>query len=159
MRYSHYLDLRQRITISLNKNTIFIMATQESNIFKRAMVAVSKLGTRLFRINAGRGWTGSKLTWNSDRTKLTIHNPRPFIGAPKGYPDGTGWTPVEVGGRIVAVYTAIETKTKTGRATKEQVNFLDQVKAAGGIAGIVRSDEDAVELINDFKRENDCERD
>lgn len=44
-------------------------------------------------------------------------------------------------------FLAIEVKTKTGKPTKEQLNFLEQVRNAGGIAGIARSVEDALRLI------------
>lgn len=41
----------------------------------------------------------------------------------------------------------LEVKTKTGRATPEQLNFLDRMRALGHRAGIVRSVEEAIELI------------
>ncbi len=44
-------------------------------------------------------------------------------------------------------FIAIEVKTETGRATKEQLNFIEQVRAAKGIAGIARSVQDALDLI------------
>ena len=127
-----------------------------------SLMAVSKLGTRLFRINTGRAWTGNKITkfpkthpqWPG---AVLIHDPRPFsTGTPPGYADGTGWTPVvvsaEMVGQTLAVFTAVETKTPTGRASAEQINFIDQVKKAGGIAGIARSPEDAVKIVDDFRQ-------
>jgi hypothetical protein len=44
-------------------------------------------------------------------------------------------------------FLAFEVKTKTGRPTKEQLNFIEQVRAANGIAGIVRSTQDALDLL------------
>lgn len=44
-------------------------------------------------------------------------------------------------------FLAIEVKTPKGRPTTEQLRFIEAVKAAGGIAGIARSVEDALELI------------
>ena len=44
-------------------------------------------------------------------------------------------------------FLAFEVKTKTGRPTKEQLNFIEQVRAANGIAGIVRSAQDALDLL------------
>lgn len=42
---------------------------------------------------------------------------------------------------------AIEVKTKTGKPSAAQLNFIQQVIAAGGIAGVARSPEDAVKLL------------
>ena len=44
-------------------------------------------------------------------------------------------------------FLAIEVKTPKGRATKEQLRFIEAVKSAGGIGGIARSVEDALKLI------------
>lgn len=45
-------------------------------------------------------------------------------------------------GQTVAVFTAIEVKDR-GRATPEQQAFITMVQAAGGLAGIARSVDDA----------------
>lgn len=138
------------------------MATKESNIFKRALMEASKLGCRLFRVNTGMAWAGSKvITLPRDHQRWpgakVILDPRPFkTGTPAGYSDGTGWTPVvikpEMVGKTVAVFTAIETKTPTGRASREQLNFIDQVVASGGIAGIVRQDGEVIEIIVNYEK-------
>lgn len=47
------------------------------------------------------------------------------------------------GGRFLA----IEVKTKHGRVAPDQARFIDLVRARGGIAGICRSVEDAVALV------------
>lgn len=55
-------------------------------------------------------------------------------------------TPDMVGLRIaVAVY--IEAKDEKGRATKEQLNFIEQAKKRGALAGIARSAEDAEKIL------------
>jgi hypothetical protein len=46
-------------------------------------------------------------------------------------------------GRMIA----IEVKSATGRATPEQVRFIETVRACGGISGVARSVEDALQLI------------
>ena len=46
----------------------------------------------------------------------------------------------------MAVFTSIEVKTATGRLRPEQRQWLEAVQAAGGIAGVARSVEDAQEL-------------
>jgi len=48
----------------------------------------------------------------------------------------------------VAVFTSIEVKTATGRIRPEQQQWLDAVQAAGGIAGVARSVEDAEALLS-----------
>jgi hypothetical protein len=62
-------------------------------------------------------------------------------GAPKGYSDLSGHRKSD--GR--AIY--LEVKTGSGKATPEQLNFLEQMRATGAIAGIVRSVEHARSLI------------
>ena len=44
-------------------------------------------------------------------------------------------------------FLAIEVKTKTGKPTKEQLNFIEQVRAANGIAGLARSVQEALDLL------------
>ncbi len=50
-------------------------------------------------------------------------------------------------GQQVAVFTSIEVKTPTGRIRPEQQQWLETVQAAGGIAGVARSVEDAKALL------------
>ena len=49
-------------------------------------------------------------------------------------------------GTTVAVFTSIEVKTASNRLTPEQQQWLDAVQAAGGIAGVARSVEDALRI-------------
>jgi len=48
------------------------------------------------------------------------------------------------------IFFAIEVKSATGKATKEQLEFLKYVDESGGIAGIARSVEDAEMIIMEF---------
>ena len=50
-------------------------------------------------------------------------------------------------GSTVAVFTSIEVKTPTGRIRPEQQHWLETVQAAGGIAGVARSVEDALRIV------------
>ena len=72
------------------------------------------------------------------------------MGNPGGG-DLLGWRTVEVTpemvGQRVAVFTSIEVKTPTGRLRAEQEQWLKVVRAAGGIAGVARSVEDAQALV------------
>lgn len=122
---------------------------KESNIQKSILLAVGNTGCRLFRINAGQGWTGD-VAHNPDGS-ITIQNPRPLKAAIKGFSDLAGFTPVlitpEMVGRTLAVFTAIECKSPKGKPTDEQENFLNYIRSQGGKAGIARSPEDALKII------------
>jgi hypothetical protein len=50
-------------------------------------------------------------------------------------------------GTTVAVFTSIEVKTPTDQLRPEQRQWLEAVQAAGGIAGVARSVEDAEALL------------
>ena len=70
----------------------------------------------------------------------------------KGAGDLLGWKRVTVTpdmvGQQVAVFLSIEVKTPTGRIRTEQQQWLDAVQAAGGIAGVARSVDDALDLLS-----------
>ena len=73
------------------------------------------------------------------------------FGLAKGSADLIGWrtvtvTPEMVGQRI-AVFTSIEIKLPNGRVRPEQHAWQRTVSAAGGIAGIARSVQDANDLL------------
>jgi hypothetical protein len=53
----------------------------------------------------------------------------------------------EMVGQKVAVFTALEIKTASGRATPAQKHFIDHIRQAGGIAGIVRSVAEAQRIL------------
>lgn len=67
-----------------------------------------------------------------------------------GSSDLIGFTTVTITpdmvGQQLAVFTAIEVKDK-GRPTPEQLRFLEVVRAAGGMAGVARTVEDAQDII------------
>lgn len=95
----------------------------------------------LFRTNVGVAWTGSRTRKNPDGS-LTIYDPRPFnTGLPNGFSDLFGVLP---GGRALF----LEIKTPKGRPTEAQTNFLVQAKCAGAAAGVARSIEDVIKIIN-----------
>ena len=50
-------------------------------------------------------------------------------------------------GRSLAVFTALEVKTSRGRLSDEQQTFLRLVQQLGGLAGVVRSLEEARQLL------------
>jgi hypothetical protein len=111
----------------------------EQQIQQQIRIACGTGDTRLFRNNTGT---------------LRDQHGRPVqFGLCKGSADLIGWrtvtvTPDMVGQRI-AVFLSIEVKTPTGRLRPEQRQWLDAVQAAGGIAGVARSVEDALHIVTE----------
>jgi hypothetical protein len=131
----------------------------EKNIVNLAMMAATKLGARLFRNNTGTGWAGDKVVHLKD--KVIIENPRPLrAGLMKGSSDLIGWTPITIDyhmvGKTIAVFTAMECKTPTGRVSEDQKIFIGNVEQANGIVGVIRSDDDVAKEIAKWKEKNCC---
>ena len=123
---------------------------KEQNIQSKIRLAVSKLRFTIFRQNTGFGWVGNAR--KVGRSTVIIDNARPFTaGLCVGSSDLIGFKAVtitpEMVGRKIAVFTAIEVKSKTGRLTEEQKTFLAAVNNAGGIGIVARSDESAIKGI------------
>ncbi|MEY3659390.1 MAG: hypothetical protein RLZZ169_215 [Pseudomonadota bacterium] len=105
----------------------------EQTIQQQIRLSLSRGRVRLFRNNTG--------------TLRDQHGRPVTFGLAKGSADLIGWTTrtitPDMVGQQVAVFTSIEVKTPTGRISPEQQAWLQVVQAAGGIAGIARSVEDA----------------
>jgi len=101
------------------------------------------------RLTCGTGST--RLFRNNTGTLRDQHGRPVSFGLARGSADLIGWRTVtitpEMVGQQVAVFTSIEVKTPTGRVKPEQQQWLDAVQAAGGIAGVARSVEDAEQLL------------
>lgn len=73
------------------------------------------------------------------------------FGLAKGSADLIGWTTrtitPDMVGQQVAVFTSIEVKSATGRLRPDQRQWMEAVQAAGGIAGVARSVDDANALL------------
>ena len=127
------------------------MSNREKTILDKAQLDASRMGARLFRNNVGSGWVG-RIVGNKADT-ITLLNPRPLhAGLCKGSSDLIGWTPVvvtpEMVGKTVAVFTAIEGKTKGVRTTLEQSSFLTAVTDAGGIGSVLREGVEVRDLLH-----------
>lgn len=112
----------------------------ETVIMRRIMLALSEAGAIVFRNETGQYWTGKTL--HRSGNQITLGDARMVpCGLFKGSADLIGiWPPT-------GQFLAIEVKTAKGRATKEQLHFINTVKSAGGIAGIARSSKDALDLL------------
>lgn len=123
----------------------------ETPILKTIMLKLGMLpNVRIFRNNVGMGWAGSS---TKKGNLVIISNARPLhAGLCEGSSDLIGWKTVEITpdmvGRKVAIFTALEVKKPHGgRTSKEQMNFLSVVHEAGGIAGRVTSEDEALKVL------------
>lgn len=109
----------------------------EQQTQQQIRLALSKGPTRLWRNNTG---------------VLRDQQGRPVrFGLCEGSADLIGYTTVEVTpdmvGQRLAVFTAVEVKSATGRPTAAQDAFLEHIRQAGGRAGIARSISDAERVL------------
>lgn len=96
---------------------------------------------RLFRINAGTGWQGDKITRRGNI--MLIENPRPLQAGPPGWPDCNGWHSLQITdhmvGQTIAVFLAEEHKrNKNDRLTTDQQRLRDLLESMGGIYRVIR---------------------
>lgn len=112
----------------------------------------SRPNVTLFRNNTGMGWAGEVIrSYNNGNKELK--NCRPLhTGLCTGSSDLIGWTTKvitpDMVGQKVAVFTAVEVKLPNGKEREAQLNFVQQVQAAGGIAGFCRSSSQAIALVD-----------
>jgi len=133
---------------------------KENPIQKRILLRCGHGATRLFRQNVGKTWIGRSRKiikagmYYLNPGDVIIRQARRFHAGFEGQSDLGGWHTVtvtpEMVGRKIAVYTALEVKTKTGRVKKTQQRFIDMVRKAGGLAGVVRSPEEAEDVLNEL---------
>lgn len=137
------------------------MSTQSETILgKKIMLALGSIkGVRLFRNNVGWCWQGQSLTIHKrqeiivNQGDVVIRQARAFnAGLCKGSSDFIGFKSVivtpEMVGKPIAVFLSSEIKTKTGKASEDQILFTNMVNKFGGIGIIVSDDNEAVELVS-----------
>lgn len=148
----------------------------ESESMRDVWRALSRGSRRVFRNNVGRGWAGGNRHRKAARVTpenlaaaraslrpgdVVIPLARPLhAGLQTGSADLIGWETVEIEvtaamvSRLIrlAVFASVETKAPArGRAEPAQLNWLEQVRQAGGIAVIARTPEDAASQIEGEK--------
>lgn len=105
---------------------------------RRIQLRATELGARLWRNNVG-AYRHPESGW----IRYGVQNP--------GGSDLIGITPVEITmemvGKRVAIFTAIEVKKENEEATEDQQAFIDFIKLNGGITGVVKKEEDLDGLI------------
>lgn len=100
----------------------------EQEIQNEIRVGLSKAGHMVFRTNVG---------------KVRMMDGRWFdTGLPKGHPDLYGF-------RSDGQIFYIEVKNEKGRVRPEQKKFIEVVKNRGAKAGVARSLEEALEIVNE----------
>lgn len=114
------------------------MANLETQIQQQIRLAVGQRSDlRLFRNNTG--------SLPDPRTGRPIQ-----FGLAKGSADLIGIKQVtitpEMVGQTIGQFVSLEVKTPTGRVTPQQRNWLTMIRKFGGLAGVVRSVSDALQI-------------
>lgn len=113
----------------------------EFNLMKQIMVALSENGCTVWRSNTGQAYQGRVIHRAGDQ--VTLADSRSIVfGLCVGSSDIIGIRNSD--GKFIAV----EVKTSSGRVSAEQQRFIFQVQLNGGLAGIARSVDDAINIIN-----------
>jgi hypothetical protein len=115
----------------------------ETAIQQRIRLALGRLPwVRMFRNNVGK--------LPDPRTGRWVD----FGVGGKGGGDLLGWRTItvtpEMVGQQVAQFVSLEVKTATGRVRPEQENWRRVVEQCGGLAAVVRSEEDALRIMRDI---------
>ena len=131
----------------------------EGAVIARILIDATAKGWRLFRNSVGLAWQGrvTEETTLKDKAGLPLHvvelvgARRINYGLCRGSSDLIGWRPVVITadmiGQTIAQFCAVECKTESySRTTDDQDNFLREVAASGGLAGIARGDGNSAKI-------------
>lgn len=138
----------------------------ERELLNQVRMDWTENGDRLFRNDSGQAWVGRPAYVGNlpSGQEVTLHRARKIsYGLHVGSSDLIGWTSIEITpemvGQQVAVFTAIEAKTRGDKLRANQHRFLIHAASAGGLAYVayeidggyrlarVGSDDDAPEHI------------
>ena len=120
------------------------MSKSEHLIQNEICVALSSENSCVFRTNAGTFYQGKRV-YSQEFKQWVLINLRPIKGLPEGFSDL-----VYVGENNIAF---IETKNATGKARKQQEIFINRMRELGHKAGIARSIDEAMQIINGDENE------
>lgn len=138
----------------------------EAVVQRQVWAALATVACIVFRTNSGKAWlSGAGPVARLPNGSVIVPHARP-VGLGLAMVDGntvpglsdlTGYTKVkitpEMVGRTVPIFTVIETKESGGgRRTATQKSFIEQVRLAGGIGGFAASAQQAIEIIEAWKR-------
>lgn len=133
--------------------------TTEATILARIRRALGTLpGVRLFRNDCGTAWAGEVVKHDRATRTVTLRNAqRISYGLQPGSGDLIGWQSIEITpsmvGERVALFVSIEVKGKRGRMGPKQQNWLNAVLDAGGNAGIAKSEQDALSIVEQYEKQ------
>lgn len=135
----------------------------EIKIMKQVQIFASTIGVKLLRNNILTAWMSNHIFRPSAKTTVTVYPGDVVLTQARqvkaGLGDGTsdliGWhtiiiTEAMVGSRV-AVIAVCETKSNTGRVTKQQKQFIETIINDGGIGIIARSPDDLKRGIDEYK--------
>lgn len=134
--------------------------SEETNIVRRIMLKLGIIpGVRIFRNNIGKAWIGQSKKFTARQTVIVeagdvlIRQGRFFdAGLCVGSSDLIGFKSIlvtpEMVGKPVALFLAAEVKTEKGKASAEQIAFIEMVNKYGGVGFVARSAEEAEKFIN-----------
>ena len=95
---------------------------------------------------------GDVRLWNNPIGGMSVDDRFYRFGMGKGSSDliGIKRRKIEIDdvGREIGQFIALEIKTPVGRATEEQLNFINVIRQFGGLAGIARSPREANMILN-----------
>lgn len=131
----------------------------EKRIMHEIMVALTKVGARMFRNHVGVAFQGKPERFTEEctikvkpgdvlvRQARTVH-----AGLITGSADLIGWVSREITeydyGKIIAQFAACEVKDEDGKLEPEQRQFLEVVRDSGGVAMTARSKQEAVDKLH-----------
>jgi hypothetical protein len=114
------------------------MNKSENRIQSEIRLALSQHGIVL-RLNSGKFWQGKRV-WSNEFQQYVLIDLRPVQGCPPGTSDL-----LFIGNDNVSF---IECKDDKGKLRPEQERFINIVRSYGHRAGIARSPEEALKIIN-----------
>ena len=115
------------------------MKKSEHRIQDEIRLVLSEYGVVL-RLNSGKFWQGRRV-WSNEFQQFVLIDLRPVQGCPPGTSDL-----LFIGENNTAF---IECKDEKGKPRPEQECFIKTMQSYGHRAGIARSVEDALEIINE----------
>ena len=119
-------------------------------LLKRVMDKLYRMGCIPYRNESKAAWVGNVV--HQEGSMVTLDKAaRVQVGLVKGSADIVGFDAPPH--QPFARFFGIEIKTGSGMLTKEQREWINCVRQNGGIAGVARSVEDAVEIIEASRNE------
>jgi hypothetical protein len=128
------------------------MSESEDFMRRLQLYACRDSDVRLFRNNNGQGWVGKKVGTLANGSQIVLANARVIrFGLGVGTGDLIGGKSIvitpDMVGRRVLVFANVEVKHGGGRPTAEQTSVIEVVKSLGGLAGVVRSEDDVHKVL------------